>query len=343
MIDLSICIPTYNRVYYLDNCLNSIKFAKNNSDLKIEVCVSDNCSDENIEELIEKYKKDLNLNFNRNEKNLGMAKNILKAVSMAKGEFCWILGNDDILLNDAFKKFKFLSNENNDVDFFYINSFQFNADDLKNYSHPINPKHLNLKNLIKFSDYKISKKMDFFELFDPKKSYEFMLSIFLCVFRRKIWMQNLDAIDEKKISELAQYSNLHNTAPHSLIWARGYKNKLAYFFSNPLTINVHGPRSNDWGKLYPFVEGVRIPQILDNLRKEGMPFLKYIRCKNFALRRLIPSFFYMISNKKESNYKYVDIKKDLFYNIFFPMVYVSLINLIIQKIFFKLNSIFKTS
>ena len=87
------------------------------------------------------------------------------------------------------------------------------------------------------------------------------------------------------------------------------------------------------GKLYPFVEGVRIPQILDNLRKEGMPFLKYIRCKNFALRRLIPLFFYMISNKKESNYKYVDIKKDLFYNIFFPMVYVSLINLIIQKIF----------
>ena len=51
----------------------------------------------------------------------------------------------------------------------------------------------------------------------------------------------------------------------------------------------------------------------------------------------------MISNKKESNYKYVDIKKDLFYNIFFPMVYVSLINLIIQKIFFKLKSIFKTS
>ena len=36
-----------------------------------------------------------------------MAKNILKAVSMAKGEFCWILGNDDILLNDAFKNLNF--------------------------------------------------------------------------------------------------------------------------------------------------------------------------------------------------------------------------------------------
>ena len=40
----------------------------------------------------------------------------------------------------------------------------------------------------------------------------------------------------------------------------------------------------------------------------------------------------MISNKKESNYKYVDIKKDLFYNIFFQW-YMSLINLIIQKYF----------
>ena len=193
MIDLSICIPTYNRVYYLDNCLNSIKFAKNNSDLKIEVCVSDNCSDENIEELIEKYKKDLNLNFNRNEKNLGMAKNILKAVSMAKGEFCWILGNDDILLNDAFKKFKFLSNENNDVDFFYINSFQFNADDLKNYSHPINPKHLNLKNLIKFSDYKISKKMDFLNSLIQKNLMNLCLVYFYAFleekFGCKIWMQ----------------------------------------------------------------------------------------------------------------------------------------------------------
>ena len=78
MIDLSICIPTYNRVYYLDNCLNSIKFAKNNSDLKIEVCVSDNCSDENIEELIEKYKKDLNLNFNRNEKKSWYGKKYFK-------------------------------------------------------------------------------------------------------------------------------------------------------------------------------------------------------------------------------------------------------------------------
>ena len=55
----------YNRVFYLDNCLNSIKLA-NKSNLKIEVCVSDNFSEENTEEVITKYKKYLNLNFNKN-------------------------------------------------------------------------------------------------------------------------------------------------------------------------------------------------------------------------------------------------------------------------------------
>ena len=91
MIDLSVCIPTYNRVLHLNNCLNSIKLA-NKKNLKIEVCVSDNCSEENTEEILSKYKNDFNLKFNRNKKNLGGPANILKSVSMAEGEFCWLLG-----------------------------------------------------------------------------------------------------------------------------------------------------------------------------------------------------------------------------------------------------------
>ena len=49
MYDLSICIPTYNRSYYLDNCLNSIKLAKKETSLSLEICISDNCSTEKIE------------------------------------------------------------------------------------------------------------------------------------------------------------------------------------------------------------------------------------------------------------------------------------------------------
>ena len=44
---LSICIPTYNRPVSLNNCLNSIKLAKENfKTFDFEVCISDNSDNE---------------------------------------------------------------------------------------------------------------------------------------------------------------------------------------------------------------------------------------------------------------------------------------------------------
>ena len=87
MCKLSICIPTFNRYDCLNNCLNSILIAKNNYDYEFEVCISDNCSKKNIEPLIKKYKNYFDIKFNKNESNLGLGVNILKAVSLADGEF----------------------------------------------------------------------------------------------------------------------------------------------------------------------------------------------------------------------------------------------------------------
>ena len=67
--------------------------------------------------------------------------------------------------------------------------------------------------------------------------------------------------------------------------------------------------SKDWGHLWAFVEGVTIPQVVDNYRKEGLPFVRYLKCKNYALRRLIPSFFHMIKNRKNSNFQVCLLKK----------------------------------
>ncbi len=337
MIDLSICIPTFNRAYYLDNCLNSIKIAKKETDLSIEVCISDNCSTEKIEPILNKYNEDINIVLNNNIKNIGMGKNILKATSMAKGKFCWLIGNDDLLLPNSLKEISNLFKKYEEVDFYYINSFHLHSENLANYAHPIDTKEIKTNSLKKFSSFKDSLKMDFFKLIDPKKSYEFMLSFFLCIFKREYWVKNINVINEKNINDLNKYSNLDNTAPHSKIWAKGFKNKNAYFCSNPLTINVHGPRSIDWGNLYPFVEGVRIPQVLDNYRKEGLPFFQYLKCKNYALRRLLPSFFYMIKHKSSSNFKYVCIKKDFFYNLIYPMIYLSLIILPFKKIIYLIK------
>ena len=59
---LSICIPTYNRVKQLDNCLNSILISKRNvENFNFEICVSDNNSAEDTESTIKKYSKELKI------------------------------------------------------------------------------------------------------------------------------------------------------------------------------------------------------------------------------------------------------------------------------------------
>ena len=121
---LSICIPTYNRVNQLDNCLNSILISKKRvENFNFEVCISDNNSQQRIESLIEKYKNKLNIKFNKNIKNLGFALNGIKSVEMASGTYSWMIGDDDLILPSTLTQLKEILENNTDVDYFFIEIF----------------------------------------------------------------------------------------------------------------------------------------------------------------------------------------------------------------------------
>ena len=106
-MELSICIPTYNRVKQLDNCLNSILISKNKVDnFDFEVCISDNGSVEDVSKIIKKYEKNIQINYNKNPSNIGFALNAIKTVSMGHGKYAWIIGNDDLLLPNTLQDLK---------------------------------------------------------------------------------------------------------------------------------------------------------------------------------------------------------------------------------------------
>lgn len=95
---LSICIPTYERSIDLCRCLNSIyKLPKIFID-KIEVCVSDNCSNYNFDALICPYVCNGNLVYQVNEENIGFDRNLLEVIGMASGTYIMLLGNDDMII-----------------------------------------------------------------------------------------------------------------------------------------------------------------------------------------------------------------------------------------------------
>lgn len=80
---LSICIPTYNRSEVLDNTLNTLFSNSEFDSKKIEVIVSDNCSNDNTEHIVRKYPL---VKYYRNKQNVKDL-NFTIALGHAKGQY----------------------------------------------------------------------------------------------------------------------------------------------------------------------------------------------------------------------------------------------------------------
>lgn len=160
---LSICIPNYNRFECLNNCLNSILISSKNSNMKFEVCISDNHSFSDINKIVAPYKNVLDINLGINEANIGHGRNFLKVVSMAKGEYVWTLGNDDLILPKSLKVIEKILTNNKEIDFFFINSFNLDSKNIFSFPQPFNTNNLP-KNMIRYSNIASSRKLKFFDL-----------------------------------------------------------------------------------------------------------------------------------------------------------------------------------
>ena len=77
-------------------------------------------------------------------------------------------------------------------------------------------------------------------------------------------------------------------------------------------------------------------KLVDIYRKNGLPFLRYLKCKNFILKKFIPYIYLIIKDKKNSNYNYVNLKKHIVNNIFYPNIYIFGVFSFIKKIYQKL-------
>jgi glycosyltransferase involved in cell wall biosynthesis len=101
---LSLCIPTYNRSDKLARLLNGIKDNVECAAGKIEVCISDNASTDGTNEFLKELSPRKYISAIRQSENLGFDKNYAAVFSMAKGNYVWILGDDDIIVENGLEK-----------------------------------------------------------------------------------------------------------------------------------------------------------------------------------------------------------------------------------------------
>lgn len=94
---LSLCIPTYNRAECLRQQLERLLKLDAKALSRLEIIVSDNCSQDDTMTVAQKYKQRLRFSYLRNEQNLGADRNFLQCLEKAQGKYVWLLGDDDYL------------------------------------------------------------------------------------------------------------------------------------------------------------------------------------------------------------------------------------------------------
>lgn len=127
---LSLCVPTYNRAPLLRQALEAV-FAQlsDGGPDDVEVIVSDNASTDDTADVVRSFGARLpSLTYFCQPENRGPDANILQALTLAGGEFVYLLSDDDLLLPGAVARLLSLMAEFPEADALALNIRSFARD-----------------------------------------------------------------------------------------------------------------------------------------------------------------------------------------------------------------------
>lgn len=116
---LSICIPAYNGYAHLKVLIAELLALPRHD---FEIVVSDDVSSDQTWPFIEELAgRDRRLRAVRNEVNLGMDRNFAHVASLARGEYLWFSGQDDLIQADGLERVLDFLAGRSDIDFILMN------------------------------------------------------------------------------------------------------------------------------------------------------------------------------------------------------------------------------
>ncbi len=119
---LSICIPTFNRAGYLRVMLQALLPQAAASDGEVEVWVLDNASTDETSAVVGESMALGPLRCHRQPSNEGPIVNIAMGPGkLATGEYCWVLGDHNLMRPDALERVLATLRTRPDLDVFYCN------------------------------------------------------------------------------------------------------------------------------------------------------------------------------------------------------------------------------
>jgi len=280
---LSVCIPTFNRRDFLETLITQLIHLIEIRCLNIEVCVSDNYSDDGTWEFLKKLSaKYSQFTIKKQSQNIGGANNQLAVTDLASSEWILLVGDDDIFIEenliDLLKELPNLET----YDFILLNT---KISDDKNL---INLDHGHVKN----EKLKESLKKSIFE-------YGFMGS--------HLMSKKVASEKDKRYQEASRSWPGFSTFVYNAVQSE------VYFHSKPIVWQDANGQAMTWQPNHWFQLSLRMLQVLIDSSKKSkdLHFSKDIVFGNIFSIIFFKNYYSSLLYKKEETYKIINSEEYL--------------------------------
>ncbi|ACH38634.1 glycosyltransferase [Citrifermentans bemidjiense Bem] len=102
---ITVCIPAYNRAHVLEALLDSI-LCQSFDDFEVLICEDGSPEREAIRSIARRYAESsiIPVRYQENVRNLGYDGNLRNLIEQANGQYCFFMGNDDLMCPGALSK-----------------------------------------------------------------------------------------------------------------------------------------------------------------------------------------------------------------------------------------------
>lgn len=320
---LSVCITTYKRADWLDlNIENFIKIAKHLGH-QVELVVCDNASPDLVADIFSKYQGHKQISVYHNTGNIGMLGNLPQTVSLARGEYIWLIGDDDIIHKGSLEKvIDIIQSKEPDL----INMNYAHTNDLKP------PEKEMLKQYLKTATVICSGSTSHKGTVKEVSSYNenFYTAIYSFVAKRnfawRIYSQDTSG---------QPFSSLQTCVPTTKYILSNMMEAQAYWESEPLiTVNLNV----SWGQYAPLWILERIPEVYDLAELNGISMKEVDKWRKHTLQSALTFLDIIYTSKTPELYSQFNIIRFIRRNRhlsefgdFFPQLEAVYVNAFEQK------------
>ena len=287
---LSVCISTYNRAEWLAASLKNWEALYPNSLPEVEFLVCDNTSTDHTPEVIKPYLNRSDFSYYRNNHNVGMLGNLRQTAHYAKGQYIWILGDDDLLMPGSIEQVLDNLNSHPQVSLIYLNYAFTRIEDARTITDfnsffqeatPIVPAEEDRVGLIKNI---------------CARNENFFTAIYTLVFRRD---HALKAYSQDTSGR--PFSTMLTCIPTTHYVLNHMMNELGIWLGTPqIVVNMNV----SWMKYAPLWILERIPEVYEEAERQGVSSAEIDRWRAHTLPGVINFFQEIFENDPLNNSDY---------------------------------------